>query len=199
MSLPIMNKSLLVALALAVVGCAETSDVPEIGGSRAPTDPSFEGKSEDKKEDDITADSSEDDDDDADEKPEAKKEETKPAQPKPKEPTQPAKPATCTGAQEKEGNNTAATANVLALQGVMCGRIDSANDVDFFTITASKVKLQFGVELDASLRISSATSSQQVNGASTVSFGNGTKQTYTVEVRSKDGKPQIYGLKIEAQ
>lgn len=116
----------------------------------------------------------------------------------PPEPQAPPAHKTCNGSPENESNNSVATANRLPMNGVVCGSL-SGTDVDFFTITARKVRLQFGVEADASLRITAPGSQQNIAGAATVTFGNGQPRTYVVEVTSRSGRDQIYGLKLAAE
>jgi len=103
---------------------------------------------------------------------------------------------------ETESNDTAGTANALLLNGVECGQIAPATDVDFFkfTLPASAQTMQITFEGNVTLKFtvgSDAPVTLTPSNFPQVGFHPGSE--YTIEVHSFDGQPQTYAINITAK
>src|SRR5262249_41907243 len=103
---------------------------------------------------------------------------------------------------ETEPNDTAGTANTLVLNGVECGAIAPATDVDFFkyTLPADAQTMQITFDGYISLKITVGSDPPvTLTPSSFPSVGFHPGSEYTVEVHSFDGQPQTYAIIINTK
>jgi hypothetical protein len=103
---------------------------------------------------------------------------------------------------ETEPNDTAGTANALVLNGVECGAIAPATDVDFFkyTLPADAQTMQITFDGYITLKITVGTDSPvTLTPTSFPQVGFHPGSEYTVEVHSFDGQPQTYAIVIDTK